>query len=142
LFCLLIVLLSVPEYEIVQIHSVRHKRSASGLDDIHRVNLATHGRQLRLELRPNHHLVSRHRDLDLWYADAFPTNVSYSPVIKVIIFYNTVSNKIIYRILYLYAAKKYGSKYTYLLHKGPKHFGTNFFLSKIKKISKIKLPLF
>jgi len=69
----------VPDYEIVQIHSVRHKRSASALEDVHRVNLATHGRQLRLELKPNHHLVPRQRDLDLWYADAFPTNVSYSP---------------------------------------------------------------
>ena len=70
---------SVPDYEIVQIHSVRHKRSASALEDVHRVNLATHGRQLRLELKQNHHLVPRQRDLDLWYADAFPTNVSYSP---------------------------------------------------------------
>ena len=70
---------AVPDYEIVQIHSVRHKRSASALEDVHRVNLATHGRQLRLELKPNHHLVPRQRDLDLWYADAFPTNVSYSP---------------------------------------------------------------
>ena len=69
---------AVPDYEIVQIHSVRHKRSASALEDVHRVNLATHGRQLRLELKPNHHLVGQ-RDLDLWYADAFPTNVSYSP---------------------------------------------------------------
>ena len=66
----------------MQIHSVRHKRSASGQDDIHRVNLVTHGRQLRLELHPNHHLAKR-GDIDLWYADAFPTNVSYSPVEKV-----------------------------------------------------------
>ena len=77
---------SVPNYEIVQIHSVRHKRSPSSTSnqaDIHRVNLATHGRQLRLELRPNPHLVPQSRQLDLWYADAFPTNVSYSPVEKV-----------------------------------------------------------
>ena len=74
---------SVPEYEIIQIHSVRHKRSASGLDDVHRVNLETHGRQYRLELKPNHHLVPLEREIDLWYADAFPTNVSYSPVAKV-----------------------------------------------------------
>ena len=75
---------SVPNYEIVQIHSVRHKRSASSpQEDIHRVNLETHGRQLRLELRPNLHLVPQTRHLDLWYADAFPTNVSYSPVEKV-----------------------------------------------------------
>ena len=75
--------ISVPDYEIVQIHSVRHKRSASALEDVHRVNLATHGRNLRLELKPNHHLVPRQRALDLWYADAFPTNVSYSPADKV-----------------------------------------------------------
>ena len=75
---------AVPNYEIVQIHSVRHKRSASSpQEDIHRVNLETHGRQLRLELRPNLHLVPQTRHLDLWYADAFPTNVSYSPVEKV-----------------------------------------------------------
>ena len=45
--------------------------------------METHGRQLRLELRPNLHLVPQTRHLDLWYADAFPTNVSYSPVEKV-----------------------------------------------------------
>jgi len=72
----------VPKYEIIQIHSVRHKRSASGLDDVHRVNLETHGRQYRLELKPNHHLVPQEREIDLWYADAFSTNVSYSPVEK------------------------------------------------------------
>ena len=38
---------------------------------------------MRLELRPNPHLVPQSRQLDLWYADAFPTNVSYSPVEKV-----------------------------------------------------------
>ena len=83
LCCLNSYFFPVPEYEIIQIHSVRHKRSASGLDDVHRVNLETHGRQYRLELKPNHHLVPLERDIDLWYADAFPTNVSYSPVERV-----------------------------------------------------------
>jgi hypothetical protein len=73
---------SVPEYEVVQIHSVRHSKRSSPDDVIHRVSLDTHGRNLQLELSQNRHLLRRDRPLELWYADqpeSEHANVTYVP---------------------------------------------------------------
>ena len=53
-------------------------------DHIHNVNVHTHGRRFNLELSPIEHLLSKRSALEnVWYADGYPTNVSYTPGPKV-----------------------------------------------------------
>ena len=55
-------------------------------DHIHRVKINTHGRKLSLKLSPIQHLVSKRSALEdnTWFADGYPSNVSYTPSPKVI----------------------------------------------------------
>ena len=82
--------LSVPEYEVVRIHSVRHVRRNSdnvnadaGGGAVHRVRLDTHGKRVDLALSQNRHLLRQDRPLEVWYAEGGkePTapNVTYVP---------------------------------------------------------------
>ena len=41
---------TVPEYEVVKIHSVRHSKRSSPDDVIHRVRLDTHGKRLQVKI--------------------------------------------------------------------------------------------
>ena len=54
-------------------------------DHIHRVKINTHGRKLNLKLTPIQHLLSKRSALDdnTWFADGYPSNVSYTPSPKV-----------------------------------------------------------
>ena len=54
-------------------------------DHIHRVKINTHGRKLDLELSPIQHLLSKRSALNenTWFADGYPSNVSYTPSPKV-----------------------------------------------------------
>ena len=79
-------LIVVPEYELVQIHSVK-RRSRRSDDTVHRVSLSTPGRQRRerinLELSRVSHLVPQGRKVRAFYADVgghgnSTDNVDYS----------------------------------------------------------------
>ena len=73
--------LSVPEYEVVQIHSVRQVKRDD--DVIHRVRLDTHGQRVDLELSQNRNLLRQDRPLEVWFAEggkaASTDNVTYVP---------------------------------------------------------------
>jgi len=66
----------VPEYEIINIHHRRHKRSADS-DQIHQIALDAFGDRFELELNRNLNLVPNQRPLNIFYADKDKEDIHY-----------------------------------------------------------------
>lgn len=67
----------VPEYEIVNVHHRRHRRSTDS-DQIHQIGLDAFGRRFELELNRNLNLVPNHRTLNVLYADKNREGIEYA----------------------------------------------------------------
>jgi len=67
----------VPDYEIVNIHHRRHRRSADA-DQIHQIGLDAFGQRFELELNRNLNLVPSQRRLNVFYADKDREDIVYA----------------------------------------------------------------
>ena len=82
-------LFSVPDYEIINIHHRRHKRSADS-DQIHQIALDAFGERFELELNRNLNLVPNQRPLNIFYADKDKEDIHYmasNEQVRVIFFF-------------------------------------------------------
>jgi len=68
----------VPDYQIINIHHRRHRRSTDN-DEKHQIGLDAFGRRFELELNRNLNIIPKHRRLDVFYADNNSENIDYDP---------------------------------------------------------------
>jgi len=68
----------VPEYEVVNIHHRRHRRSADS-QAVHQIALEAFGKRFELELNRNLNLLPQKRRLNVFFADRGKEDIHYDP---------------------------------------------------------------